>query len=160
MNRKVTPMESKAGLAAALDAVLLALLNETAASRTTLRLDSATHGVHVDDVIAEAKAPGVKSLRGQTSIDQRAQATVKWLERERRILVQNHLENVDPAPPAALKTVYETKAQMLAPLFREGVLQGWISVHYNPGPREWTAADQAALEKAARAAHAALDAAS
>jgi maleate isomerase len=150
-------MKTTAELATALDAILLALLNETGASRTTLRLDSPQHGTNVDDVIAEAKAPGVKSLRGRTSINQRAAATVKWLERERRLLVQNHLENVDPAPPEALRTVYGTKAQMLAPLLRKSALQGWISVHYNHGPREWSAADRAALERAARAAHAAID---
>jgi maleate isomerase len=152
-------MKTKAELAKTLDAVLLELLRETGASRTTLRLDSPKHEVGVDDVIAEATAPGIKSLRGQTSIDQRAQATVKWMDRERRLLVQNHLVDVDPAPPEALKTVYGTKAQMLAPLIRGGHLQGWISVHYNPGPREWSAADQAALEKAARAPQAARGAA-
>ena len=150
-------MNTKADLAKSFDAILVGLLRDTAASRTTLRLDYPERGMHVDDVAGEAVAAGVKSLRRQTAIDQRAAGTVRWLDRERRILVQDRLENADPAPPEALVQVYDTKAQMLAPVIRDGALQGWISVHYNPAPREWSKADLRCLEDAVAAVHAALD---
>ena len=67
------------------DAILSELINTIDASRTTLRLDDATDGFHIDDVVAEALAPGENSLRGQTSINQRAAATAQWVEKNRRL---------------------------------------------------------------------------
>src|SRR5262245_58780975 len=78
-------------LCRAFDAILAELLRETRASRTTLRLDDTHHGFHIDDVVAEARAPGEESLRGQTSINQREAATAQWIERNRCLLVQNDL---------------------------------------------------------------------
>jgi maleate isomerase len=146
-------------LRATLDALLQELLTATGASRTTIRLDWPNYDMQVDDVIAEALAPGVASLRGQTSINQRAAGTIQWLDRERRLLVQERLDDAEPAPPEALVRIYGAKAQMLAPLIRDNVLQGWVSVHYNPGPRRWSADDERAFEDVVRKVHAALDAA-
>ena len=73
-------------LAEELEAQLTALLTATKASRVTLRLDLPKYAFHVDDVAAEARKPGVASLKGQTSIDQRRAPTVIWLDRERRLL--------------------------------------------------------------------------
>jgi GAF domain-containing protein len=47
---------------------------------------------------------------------------------------------------------------MLGPLIRGDTLVGWMSVHYNDGPRRWTPADVGALEAAVEAVHRALDA--
>jgi maleate isomerase len=143
----VTQMTTDA-LRKAFDAILSELLEATGASRTTLRLDDATHGFHIDDVAAEAVAPGEPSLRGQTSIDQRAAATAQWVETNRRLLVQADLSHGDPRPPEALLRLYKVKAQMLAPVERDGRLDGWISVHEARGTREWSAHDQAAILKA------------
>jgi GAF domain-containing protein len=139
-----------AELEKALDAVLAHLLSDTGASRTTLRIDDPGRGWHVDFVCAEAVRRGVKPLRGDGSIDQRAAATVKWMVNEKRQLIQPDLTNdPDPAPPPGLMSAYAVKAQMLAPLFnRQGYLQGWISVHYVDGAREFTPADLAALNHA------------
>lgn len=135
-----------------LNAVLETLRAKTNASRTTLRIDDAARGWNVNDVCAEALEPGMASLRGQTSIDQRAAATVKWLEANRRNLVQPDFTSGGPSPPAALMKVYAVKAQMLGPLFtKDGFLQGWLSVHDISGPRPWTDAQVAALDEAAAA---------
>src|SRR3954451_8813675 len=80
---------------AELTAILDDLLAATGASRTTLRLDWAAWETHVDDVVAEARKPGVASLVGQTSIRQRAAATVRWIDRERRVLVQEDCSTAD-----------------------------------------------------------------
>jgi maleate isomerase len=131
------------------DEILSELLAATNASRTTLRLDDPKHGFHVDDVAGEAVAPGQNSLRGVTSINQRAAATAQWLEKNRRLLVQDDLSEGEPRPPEALIRLYRVRAQMLAPIEREGRLAGWISVHEARHPRHWTIAEQNAVLKAA-----------
>lgn len=131
------------------DAVLSELRETIGASRTTLRLDDARYGFHIDDVVAEAAAPGQDSLRGQTSINQRAAATAQWVEKNRRLLVQSDLSTGEPRAPEALIKLYGVRAQMLAPVERDGRLDGWISVHEARGPRNWTEQDQAALRNAA-----------
>ena len=141
--------ESSDRLRTMFDAILSELLKTVGASRTTLRLDDARHGFHIDDVVAEALAPGENSLRGQTSINQRAAATAQWVEANRRLLVQSDLSVGEPRAPDALIKLYGVRAQMLAPIERQGRLGGWISVHEARGPRNWTEQDQAALRKAA-----------
>ena len=137
------------GLRQTFDAILSELIKTIGASRTTLRLDEAKYGFHIDDVVAEAVAPGERSLRGQTSINQRAAATAQWVEKNRRLLVQGDLSVGEPRAPDALIKLYGVRAQMLAPVERQGRLDGWISVHEARGPRNWTELEQAALRKAA-----------
>jgi len=121
------------------------LLQATGASRTTLRLDRAGGFF---PVVAEALAPGVESIAGDSSIDLRASPTFQFLEREQRLLIQPDLLAADPAPPPELIERYGARAQMLAPLVRDGRLVGILSVHYAPGPREWTAVEVDRLEQA------------
>jgi hypothetical protein len=136
-----------------LDAILDALRKATGASRCTLRMDDEARGWHVDYVVAESLAPKVRSLRGNGAIDQRAAATVQWIEAKRRNLIQSNLMDApDPAPPPALIDTYGATAQMLSPIFdSKGALAGWISVHYTGGPRVIREADEAALNAANRA---------
>jgi len=135
-------------LRARFDAILMELLTQIGASRTTLRLDDAGYGFDINDVAAEALAPGEKSLRGQTSINQRAAETAQWVEKNRRLLVQDDLSQGEPRAPKALLELYGVTAQMLAPIERDGRLDGWISVHEARGTREWNEQDQAALREA------------
>ena len=133
--------------AIAYQAVIEELRRQTDATRTTLRLD--TPG-QVFPVVAEALGPGVRSIAGDSSIDLRAAATFKYLDTEQRNLVQEDCSAGDfPAPPELIE-FYGVKAQMLAPLVRDGQLIGIISVHYAPSTREWTEDDVAALDDAAR----------
>jgi maleate isomerase len=148
-------MEKKSSQVAALekefDDILATLLHASHGSRCTLRIDDAPRGWHVDFICAEALRPGVKSLRGDGSIDQRAAATVQWLAAEKRNLVQPDLTGSPvPPPPPALMSAYAAKAQMLAPLLaKDGALSGWISVHYVDGTHAFTAGEQRALDHAA-----------
>ena len=121
------------------------LLARTGASRTTLRIDDEP-GVEFP-VKAEALAPGVNSIAGDNTIAIRASATFKWIDRERRVLVQGDLLTADPAPAPELMERYGGRAQMLAPVQRDGELVGLVSVHYVPGPREWTPEEIAAVEE-------------
>jgi GAF domain-containing protein len=138
-------------------AILEGLLRATDASRTTLRLDLAEAGFHVDDPAAEARQPDINALTGVTSLDQRALDTVRWMEKHRELLVQEKCEGADPAPPQALIEVYGVKAQMLGPIVRDGEMIGWISVHENRHTRRWSEQEIAALRGAVDQVHRALD---
>ena len=141
-------MEAK-NMQTAFQKILEDLLDSTAASRTTVRLDLPDKNFHLDTVAAEALAPGIRSLKDDTSItDLRKVPTYEFVEKERRILVQNDCLTADPAPPSALIDHYGVKAQMLGPIVRDGRMIGIISMHYTPGPREWGEQDVAALQDA------------
>jgi GAF domain-containing protein len=126
--------------------IVAGLLEDVAASRTTLRLD--VEGKNFP-AVAEALAPGVPPIKQDESLDQRGAATAQWLMRTHEILVQDDCASADPPPPQALLDVYGVKAQMLAPIVDEGRVVGWISVHYTPSTRPWTERDVAALRAAA-----------
>jgi maleate isomerase len=140
--------------------ILGELLKATDASRTTLRLDLPDRNAGLDVVAAEALASGVRSIKDDTSIrNLRGTSTVRFLEEQRRPLVQNDCLADDLAPPPELIELYGVRAQMLAPIVREGRLASVISVHYVPGPRQWSAEDIAALGEAAERVQRELDAA-
>ena len=120
------------------------LRDRTEASRTTLRIDDEP-GVEFP-VKAEALAPGINSIAGDNTIAIRASATFKWVDKERRILVQEDLLAADPAPAPELIERYGGRAQMLAPVQRAGELVGLVSVHYAPGPRRWSDEEVGVLE--------------
>ncbi len=144
-------------LVASFKRVVSELLAKTNASRTTLRLDVPERGFHVNGVVAEALAPGVNSIAGETSLQQRQSQTATYLEKHREILLQNDCLTAELRPPKELLQIYGTKAQMMGPVVRGDALVGWVSVHYNPSTREWSAADVAALEAAVAAVHKEMD---
>ena len=144
-------------LVARLKAIVTELREKTNASRTTLRLDDEKHGFHVNGVVAEALAAGIKSIAAETSLQQRKSGTASYLEKHRKILVQNDTADAEPQPPKELIAIYGTKAQMMAPIVRGDAMVGWLSVHYNPSTREWTREDVAAREAALAATHKVMD---
>jgi maleate isomerase len=139
-----------AALRKTFDTLLISLLAETGASRATLRLDDATLGLHSDDVVAEALAPGEESMRGAGGINHRAAETAQWLEHHRALLVQNDFDS-GPVAPEKLRRHFGVKAQMLAPVIRAGRLDGWVSLHEAKAKRDWSDADKAAIMEAAQA---------
>jgi 3-oxoacyl-[acyl-carrier protein] reductase len=141
-----------------LDAILATLREATGATRCTFRVDLPERGIHCNDVAGEAIGPGAKSLRGQTAIDQRAAGSIRWLDANHRPLIQPDLSGaVEPAPPPQLMSVFGVTAQMLGPVVRGDFLTGWISVHDDKGPRQWTDADVKALDAAVDAVQRELD---
>jgi len=133
---------------AGLDSILSDLLAATGASRTTIRLDIPQLNIGVDDVYAEATAPGVASLKLDSSLNQRSLGTVQWLDQHKALLVQEDCINAEVPPPKALMGVYGVKAQVLGPLVWRDELVGWISIHHIPGTREWSSGDLDAMRKA------------
>jgi maleate isomerase len=142
-------------LRARLQQALDDLLAAAGADRTTLRMDLPALGLHVNLTAAEAVAPGVRSIRRDGSLDQRALNTVVWLEQHRKPLVQPHFGEA-PQPPEALKEVYGVRAQTLGPIVRGEEMAGWISIH-SLREREWGQQDLAALAAATQRVHDALD---
>ncbi|RTL61421.1 MAG: GAF domain-containing protein [Pseudonocardiaceae bacterium] len=115
------------------------LLARTGADRTTLRIDLPAHDLHVDLAAAEAAGLGVRSIRHDPGLDQRALDTVAWLEEHRRPLFQPHFRE-PPAAPQALRDHYGVQAQMLGPVVVDDRLAGWFSAH-SLTERAWSAAD-------------------
>ena len=137
-----------------LQAIVEELLNATKASRSTIRLDSSDA---LFPVVAEAFAPGTRSIADDDSIDIRRAATFTFLERELRILVQDDcLVGANP-PPKELVDIYGVRAQMLAPIVCEANLAGIVSVHHAATPRGWAEQEIAALSRAAERAAAELE---
>lgn len=120
------------------------LLQRLRASRVTVRL----HPERNMPIVAEALAPGVESMRGEQAIDQNAAATVRWVATHRATLVIGDARTGEPATPQPMIERYGLRAFMIAPLLDGDQLLGTVSVHVNGEPRDWTAADVAALEAA------------
>ena len=142
--------ESAEELAARLDRVLSKLMRSAGAGRCTLRIDDAQRKWSVALPCSEARRAGAASLKVDGSINQRAAATARWIDKHRRNLIQPDVTRAtDPAPPPALLSVYGVKAQMLSPIFtKDGWLQGWISVHYLDAPHAIGEKEIAALDRA------------
>ncbi|MCW2881416.1 MAG: hypothetical protein JWQ95_5516 [Sphaerisporangium sp.] len=129
-----------------LSAILRDLVQQTDASRSTLRLDVA--GLNFP-AVAEALADGIQTLGGNHSIDQRNLATVQYLFATHDLLIQPDVTKSDTPPPKALIEVYGVQAQVLAPILLNDNVLGWISVHQCGAPREWTEKDITAIKEAA-----------
>ena len=128
------------------------LRRQLRAARTTVRVDPSRNY----PIAAEALAPGVPSMADESTIDQGAAATVRWVRRHRRVLcVEDALDTPLP-PPGPMISVYGLRAFMIAPLELGDTFAGTVSVHVNGHPRHWTEADQTALREAASAAASAL----
>jgi GAF domain-containing protein len=122
------------------------LLFASGGSRVTVRLDLPNDNF---PVVAEAVTHGARHIKGDTAVgDLRRVATFKYLERTHEILVQADLHNANPPVPDELIELYQARAQMLAPLVRDGKLAGIISVHYIRGPLEWTGEQIETLRRA------------
>ena len=131
-------------------AIVAELLAATRASRVTLRLDVA--GPAFFPVVAEACAPGIAPIAGDASIDLRAAPTFTTVAEELHTVIQDDVTTAQPPTPPEVIARYGVRAQMLAPVVRDGRCVGTLSVHEATGPRAWSAADRRALEAAAAAA--------
>lgn len=143
---------------AQMQTILADLMKTCTASRTTLRLDIPQKNCRVDTVCAEVCGPGIAQLKLNSSLNQRAMATVQWLERTHQVLIQGDLANTDVPPPKALTDVYSVKAQMLGPLIHDDFVYGWISVHQVGSTRKWSNEEVEALKSAVQMTHAILKA--
>jgi gluconolactonase len=120
------------------------------------RLDAGRVTIRVDDepgrefpVKAESLAHGLQPIAADRLTGIRASETFRWVDRERRPLVQDDIAASPVAPAPALVERYGARAQMLAPIVRGGETVGLLSVHEGRGTRAWTDDEVAAVAAAA-----------
>jgi GAF domain-containing protein len=135
-------------MAADVEEVLQQLLDETGASRVTLRQD--VPGDYAFPVTREALGDGVASLRGERTVDLRTQPVVMELQRGRQV-VQDDCRTAydDPAFQAMLDAYGGLAAQIVTPVLDGDRLKAVVSLHQLGRPRTWTAEEIAAATEAA-----------
>jgi GAF domain-containing protein len=143
--RVVELRKAEKEIVTSLQEVADALLGATSASRITIRLADPENPYY--PVKAEALAPGVRSILEQTNPLIAEAPTFQHIVQTQSILVQDDVRTSPPLFPELID-LFESTAQMLAPIIRNGDAVGAISVHWNNGSRNWTAEDRAALENA------------
>jgi GAF domain-containing protein len=133
---------------AEIDTILATLVDETGASRATLRR-VVPDG---DDfpIEHEALAPGAPSLREERTVDLRTQPVVREILRGRQV-VQHDCRSAydDPAFQRMLDVYGGLAAQIVTPIVRDGRLVGILSLHQLGNPRRWTDDDVATTTGAA-----------
>lgn len=137
-------------LSATFASILTPLRQRTGAMRCTVRLDYPALGLSVNVPCAEVLAPGAVSMMGDSSVDHRRARSIRWIEKNRRTLIQGDvLADPELAPPPALIHVFGTRSQIVAPLIgHDDYLIGWVSAHYAEAPRAFEPATIATLEEA------------
>jgi GAF domain-containing protein len=100
-------------------------------------------------VVEEALAPGVVSLRGETSVHLPTQPVVREVRAGRQV-VQNDcaLAYDDPAFQATLAAYGGLAAQIVTPVTVSGRLVGILSVHQLGAPHAWSPGEIAACDRA------------
>ena len=123
-----------------IDDVLRGLLEETGASRVTLRQD--VPGEYAFPVTHEALAPGVGSLRGERTVDLRNQPVAIEVGSGRQV-VQDDCATAydDPAFHRMRETYGGLAAQIVTPVMPAGSVTGIVSLHQLGAPRHWTEAE-------------------
>jgi GAF domain-containing protein len=131
-----------------LSGIVSELLSLTAASRVTLRRD--VPGRAAFPIVEEALAPGVASLRAESTIDLSTQPVVLEVQAGRQV-VQHDCRAAfdDPAFQRMLDVYGGLAAQIVTPVTVAGRLEAIVSVHQLGEPRRWTDAEVAAATRAA-----------
>jgi GAF domain-containing protein len=131
-----------------LEDVLRDLLETTRASRVTLRCD--VPGEQPFPVVEEVLAPGVGSLRGETSVHLPSQPVVLEVQRGVQVVQADAAAAYDdPAFLGMLEAYGGLAAQIVTPVMRDGRLQAILSLHQLGTPRRWSDEEIAAATRAA-----------
>jgi len=121
-----------------LEDVLRDLLETTGASRVTLRRD--VPGEQPFPVVEEVLAPGVGSIRGETSVHLPSQPVVLEVKRGVQVVQDDSARAYDdPAFLRMLEAYGGLAAQIVTPVMRDGRLEAILSLHQLGEPRAWTA---------------------
>lgn len=123
----------------------------TDASRVTVRFDCERLHLELETVAAESCVDGVLAMEGQVTPGARTSAAVSWLRENRRTFVMEDCSkpwSPHVAPEDYVIGLYGIRSEMLAGVFRDEELVGVVSVHYADGPRTWSNAEVAMIERA------------
>jgi GAF domain-containing protein len=131
-----------------INVVLQDLLEQTRASRVTLRED--VPGEYAFPVTHESLAQGVSSLREERTVDLKTQPVVALL-RDGQQVVQDDSRAAfdDPAFQKMLDTYGGLAAQIVTPVLVDGQLVAIVSLHQLGSPRRWTPDEVTAASVAA-----------
>jgi GAF domain-containing protein len=131
-----------------LEDVLRDLLETTRASRVTLRRD--VPGEQRFPVVEEVLAPGVRSIRGETTVHLPTQPVVLEVQRGVQVVQDDSARAYDdPAFQRMLDAYGGLAAQIVTPVVRDGRLEAILSLHQLGAPRAWTEEE---IEAASRTA--------
>jgi len=131
-----------------IDLILEELLHGVRASRVTLRQD--VPGDYAFPVTHEALADGVASLRGERTVDLRAQPVVRELAGGHQVVQDDCRSAYDePAFLAMLETYGGLAAQIVTPVLANGALTAIVSVHQLGAARPWSDGEVEACTDAA-----------
>ena len=132
----------------ALADVLRDLLETTRASRVTLRRD--LPGAQRFPVVEEVLAPGVGSIRDETTVHLPSQPVVLEVQRGVQVVQDDSARAFDdPAFLRMLEAYGGLAAQIVTPVMRAGRLEAILSLHQLGDPRAWTPEEVAAASRAA-----------
>jgi GAF domain-containing protein len=133
---------------AEIDDVLRGLLEQTGASRVTLRQD--LPGEYAFPVTHEALAAGVGSLREERTVDLRNQPVALEVGTGRQVVQDDCAAAYDdPAFHRMRETYGGLAAQIVTPVTTDGRVRGIVSLHQLGSPRHWTEAEIDACRAAA-----------
>jgi GAF domain-containing protein len=129
-----------------IDSILVTLVEETAASRATVRSADADGF----PVTHEALAPGTAPIREERTIDLRKQPVVQEVAQLRQV-VQDDCRAAydDPAFQRMLDVYGGLAAQIVTPIARADRLVAILSLHQLGSPRRWTDVEVATVTRAA-----------
>jgi GAF domain-containing protein len=131
-----------------LEDVLRDLLESTRASRVTLRRD--VPGGQPFPVVEEILAPGVGSIRRESSVHLPSQPVVLEVQRGVQVVQDDSARAYDdPAFLRMLEAYGGLAAQIVTPVMRDGRLEAIVSLHQLGEPRAWTAEEVSAASLAA-----------
>lgn len=131
-----------------INVVLRGLLQQTGASRVTLRED--VPGEYAFPVTQETLAPGVSSLRRERTVDLKTQPVVALLRAGQQVVQDDSRSAFDDSDfQTMLDTYGGLAAQIVTPVFRDGQLVAIVSLHQLGQTRRWTADEVAAASRAA-----------
>ena len=131
-----------------LEDVLRDLLKTTRASRVTLRRD--VPGWQPFPVVEEVLAPGVGSIRGESSVHLPSQPVVLEVQRGVQVVQDDSARAYDdPAFLRMLEAYGGLAAQIVTPVIRDGRLEAILSLHQLGEPRAWTVEEVSAASLAA-----------
>ena len=120
-----------------IDDILRGLLDDTGASRVTLRQD--VSGDYAFPVTHEALVPGVGSLMEERTVDLSNQPVAIEVGAGRQV-VQDDCATAydDPAFHRMRETYGGLAAQIVTPVLDDGEVKGIVSLHQLGEPRQWT----------------------
>jgi GAF domain-containing protein len=119
------------------DEVLRGLLEETGASRVTLRQD--LPGAYAFPVTHEALAPGVGSLKQERTVDLRNQPVALEVSRGLQVVQDDCAAAYDDRAFHEMREIYGgLAAQIVTPVTAQGAVTGIVSLHQLGSPRRWT----------------------